>query len=148
ADSAERARRRPADAMRAPRPPRGEPVNEHLLSVRQLSVEFSRGRRRVPFRAVDDVLLDVGVGQTVGLVGESGAGKSTIGKAILGLVPITSGSIEFAGRDITAAGFRERRRLSEHLQVVFQDPYGSLNPTRTVGQTLGETLTVHRRLTK
>jgi oligopeptide/dipeptide ABC transporter ATP-binding protein len=74
------------------------------------------------------------------LVGESGSGKTTIGRAILGLAPIAAGKIDFADRDITHASYAERRALSADLQVVFQDPYSSLNPTRTVGQTLSETL--------
>lgn len=123
-------------------------ARETLLSVRNLTVEFPMGRRHRPFRAVDSVSFEIRVGQTLGLVGESGSGKSTIGRAILGLAPVKSGTIMFAGRDITRAGHRDRRSLSADLQVVFQDPYSSLNPTRTVGQTLGEVLTVHGKQTK
>jgi oligopeptide/dipeptide ABC transporter ATP-binding protein len=92
--------------------------------------------------------VDVAVapGETVGVVGESGSGKSTIGRAILGLSPVTHGTIAFDGVDITRADRRQRRALSSQLQVVFQDPYSSLNPARTVGQTLAETLSVHERL--
>ncbi len=112
-----------------------------LLDVRDLTVEFHGGGRSL--RAVDGVSLSVAARETVGVVGESGSGKTTIGRAILGLTPVTAGSIVFAGDDITHAGHRERRRLSADLQVVFQDPYSSLNPSRTVGQTLSETLGVH-----
>jgi oligopeptide/dipeptide ABC transporter ATP-binding protein len=114
-----------------------------LLAVQDLAVEFSLGRRTPPLRAVDGVSLTVGAHETVGLVGESGSGKSTIGRAILGLTPVTDGRVTFDGADITHAGHRERRRLAAELQVVFQDPYSSLNPTRTIGQTLAETLRVH-----
>ena len=116
------------------------------LDVRDLTVEFRQGRRHPPFRAVDGVSLQIGTGETLGLVGESGSGKSTLGRAILGLAPVASGSVHFDGKDITAAGQRERRVLSSRMQVVFQDPYSSLNPTRTIGQTLAEPLLVHRRL--
>jgi oligopeptide/dipeptide ABC transporter ATP-binding protein len=108
--------------------------------VSDLAVEFGVGRGRPPVRAVDDVSFTVDARETVGLVGESGSGKTTIGRAILGLVSPNEGAIRFEGNDITHVGYAERRRLSRDLQVVFQDPYSSLNPTRTIGQTLGETL--------
>ena len=114
-----------------------------LLDVRRLAVEYYVGRHRV--RAVDDVDLAIAARETVGLVGESGSGKSTIGRAILGLTPVSQGTVRFAGTDITLAGHRERRRLSADLQVIFQDPYSSLNPTRTIGQTLTETLRAHEQ---
>jgi oligopeptide/dipeptide ABC transporter ATP-binding protein len=111
-----------------------------LLQTDGLVVEFAGGRGRPPVRAVDDVSIAVGSRETVGLVGESGSGKSTIGRAILGLVPVTAGQVAFEGAGITRASHAERRRLGRDLQVVFQDPYSSLNPTRTIGQTLAETL--------
>jgi oligopeptide/dipeptide ABC transporter ATP-binding protein len=113
-----------------------------LLEVRDLTVEFERGRGFPPLRAVDGVSLTIAPRETLGLVGESGSGKTTIGRAILGLSPIKHGSISFAGADVTQAGYRQRRALSADLQVVFQDPFSSLNPTRTIGQTLGEMLRV------
>jgi peptide/nickel transport system ATP-binding protein len=116
-----------------------------LLSVRGLSVEFRR-RRREPFRAVDDVSFDIDEGETLGLVGESGSGKSTIGNAILGLVKPTAGTVLFEGRDIAAMSAAERRSISGRLQVVFQDPYSSLNPSRRVGQIITEPLGVHTDL--
>jgi len=76
----------------------------------------------------------------MGLVGESGSGKSTLGKAILGLAPVTGGSIRFDGKDITALGRSGRRALADDVQVVFQDPYGSLNPAMTIGDILSEPL--------
>jgi peptide/nickel transport system ATP-binding protein len=84
--------------------------------------------------------LDVQRGETVGLVGESGSGKTTLGRAILGLVPVSSGRIRFEGRDIHTLRRRERRRLAPEIQVVFQDPYSSLNPALTVEDILREPL--------
>ncbi|ADB50359.1 ABC transporter ATP-binding protein [Conexibacter woesei] len=118
-----------------------------LLDVRGLAVEFDVGSHRPPLRAVDGVDLSVAAGETVGLVGESGSGKTTIGRAVLGLVPVADGAIDFGGSDITHAGHRQRRELSADLQVVFQDPYSSLNPTRTIGQTLRESLWADKHLT-
>ena len=109
-----------------------------LVEARSVSVTYRRGRRSFP--AVRDVDLTVERGQTVGVVGESGSGKSSLGNALLGLVPVTSGSVTFDGTDITRASARGRRELSRRMQVVFQDPYGSLNPARTIGDTLGEGL--------
>ena len=116
-----------------------------LLSVRGLSVEFKRARRQ-PFRAVDNVSFDIDQGQTLGLVGESGSGKSTIGNALLGLVRPTAGTVLFEGRDIASLSAAERRSISGRLQVVFQDPYSSLNPSLRVGQIISEPLGVHTDL--
>jgi oligopeptide/dipeptide ABC transporter ATP-binding protein len=119
-----------------------------LLDVQELTVEFTRGWRQPPLRAVDGVSLSLAARETIGLVGESGSGKTTIGRAILGLVPIKKGSISFDGKEIAHANYRERRAFSAELQVVFQDPYSSLNPTRTIRQTLAETLRVHSNLSR
>jgi peptide/nickel transport system ATP-binding protein len=119
-----------------------------LLKVTDLAVHFRRRGGLPPLRAVDGVSLDVMPGETVGLVGESGSGKTTIGRAILGLDRPVAGSIRFDDRDITDATPSERRRLSTELQVVFQDPYSSLDPRRTVYQTLSEPLIVHQRMSK
>jgi ABC-type glutathione transport system ATPase component len=113
-----------------------------LLGVEDLVVEFRAKRFGPAFRALHGVSLQVGAGETLGLVGESGSGKSTIGRAVLGLAPVTSGRIRFDGRDIAAATRSTRRALSRDLQVVFQDPYSSLNPARTVGDILSEPLQV------
>lgn len=122
-------------------------MTERLLKVHDLQVHFpGRRRRDEPVRAVNGVDLHLDHGETLGLVGESGSGKSTIGNAILGLVRPTAGRILFRGRDITHATTRQRRELSQHLQVVFQDPYSSLNPSRTIGRTLGEPLRVVGRM--
>ncbi|MFD5794133.1 ABC transporter ATP-binding protein [Streptomyces diastatochromogenes] len=114
-----------------------------LLDIKDLTVEFRQGRRTSPLRAVDSVSLSIAPGETVGLVGESGSGKSTIGRAVLGLNRVHSGQVHFEGRDVTHASARLRRGLSARLQVVFQDPYSSLNPARTIGQTLAEPLLAH-----
>ncbi|MGA2974696.1 MAG: oligopeptide/dipeptide ABC transporter ATP-binding protein [Spirochaetia bacterium] len=117
-----------------------------LLDVRDITVTYVRRGTSIPFTAVDRASLTINRGETVGLVGESGSGKTTISRAVLGLTPVRSGSIHFQGVDITHAGFEQRRKLSTVLQVVFQDPYGSLNPTRTIWQILAEPLQVHRHL--
>lgn len=116
-----------------------------ILDVSDLTVVYRRGLRHSPLHAVDGVSFRLQRRETVGLVGESGSGKTTIGRAVLGLAPVTEGAIIFNGEDITHASYRRRRALSAELQVVFQDPYSSLNPTRKVGQTLAETLRVHHR---
>ncbi|SDZ48190.1 ATP-binding cassette domain-containing protein [Herbiconiux ginsengi] len=116
-------------------------MSEHaLLQVRDLTVTYPARGRGDGFTAVRDVSFDVPSNTTVGLVGESGSGKSTIGRAILGMSPISVGSVTFGGRELAAITSRDRRALSSELQVIFQDPYGSLNPTRTIGQTIAESL--------
>ena len=112
-----------------------------VLAIEHLAVDYGGHRSRGAHRAVNEVSLDVAAGETVGLMGESGAGKSTIARAVLGLVPVTSGKVFFAGKDITHAPHAERKALARDLQAVFQDPTSSLNPARTVGSTLAEPLT-------
>ncbi|MFD6053579.1 ABC transporter ATP-binding protein [Agromyces sp. NPDC060279] len=109
-----------------------------LLQAKDVVVEY--GTRRKPNRVLHEVSLEIAPGECLGLVGESGSGKSTLGKAILGLVPVAGGSIAFDGRDITHASGRDRRALAADIQVVFQDPYGSLDPLMTVGDILAEPL--------
>ena len=112
-----------------------------LLEVRDLQVTFRLpGRRTAPLHAVDHVDLDIQPGQSVGLVGESGSGKSTIGRSILGLIQPAGGTINFDGSPIVAASLDQRRRLGRQVQAVFQDPYNSLDPLRTIGHTLTEPL--------
>ncbi|GAA5092500.1 ATP-binding cassette domain-containing protein [Microbacterium yannicii] len=114
-----------------------------LLEIGDLRVAFpGRGWRAKPVEVLHGVSLDVGQGETLGLVGESGSGKTTIGRAVLGLVKPSGGRILFDSEDITAVGTRERRRLARDIQVVFQDPYTSLNPSLTVGDILAEPLVV------
>ena len=119
-------------------PPRETP----LLDVKDLVVEYpGKGFRAQPFRALKGVSLDILPGETVGLVGESGSGKTTLGRAALGLAPVTEGSITYDGKDISHLGRQARRALSSEIQVVFQDPYSSLNPSMTIEQILIEPLT-------
>ena len=113
-----------------------------LLVVRDLEVAYPvKGFRKPPFTVLKGVSLDIRPGETVGLVGESGSGKTTLGRAVLGLAPVTAGEIGFDGRDIAHLSRRQRRALSSEIQVVFQDPYSSLNPSLTVGEILTEPLT-------
>jgi peptide/nickel transport system ATP-binding protein len=117
-------------------------MNAPLLDIRDLEVVYpGKGVRAAGFRVLHGVSLDIREGETVGLVGESGSGKTTLGRAVLGLAPITGGRIEFRGRDIAHLSRRARRSLSSEIQVVFQDPYSSLNPSMTVAQILAEPLT-------
>jgi len=114
-----------------------------LLSVSGLNVEYPlKGFRRKPFRALTDINITIKPGETLGLVGESGSGKTTLGRAVLGLAPVSKGSITFDGKDISHASRTERRKLGRDLQVVFQDPYTSLNPALQVGDILAEPLGV------
>lgn len=95
-------------------------------------------------KAVDGISLKIGRQETFGLVGESGSGKSTLGRSILRLQPITSGQILFEGKDITHLTQREMMRVRRNIQIIFQDPYGSLNPRMTVRQIIREPLDTHR----
>jgi oligopeptide/dipeptide ABC transporter ATP-binding protein len=118
-----------------------QPAGKPLLELDRLRVHFQVGggplrRSGAPIRAVDDVTLTVHEGETVGLVGESGCGKTTLSRAAVRLIEPTGGAVRFAGRDITSAGRRELAPLRRELQIVFQDPYGSLNPRKRVGDSI------------
>lgn len=124
---------------------------EPLLAVDSLRVTYpvrAAGllRRRREVVAVDGVSFDLAAKETVALVGESGSGKSTIGNAVLGLVPVGGGSVVFEGQDISHASVPVRRRLASDLQVVFQNPFGSLNPSLTIEAILSEPVRLHRNL--
>jgi len=94
-------------------------------------------------RAVDDVSFELRRGETLALVGESGCGKSTTGRLVLGLMPATGGSVRFKGEEMAGRSKQELRRLRRHMQIIFQDPYASLNPRMTVGEILAEPMEVH-----
>jgi ABC-type glutathione transport system ATPase component len=118
-------------------------MTETLLDIKDVVVEYPlKGFRKEPFRALKGVSLDIRPGETVGLVGESGSGKTTLGRAVLGLAPVTGGSIKYRGQEISKASRAQRMELSHEIQVVFQDPYTSLNPSMTIEQILTEPLTV------
>ena len=105
---------------------------------------FGLGRPRAVVRAVDDVSFAITPGQTLGLVGESGCGKSTVGRTILRLIEPDAGRVLIDGLNLLTLGSRELRALRRRMQIVFQDPYGSLNPRLTVRQTLAEPLAIHQ----
>src|SRR5947207_5992333 len=120
-----------------------------LLRVRDLTKNFqvgggflSRGADTV--HAVDRVSFDIGAGETLGLVGESGSGKSTTGRCILRLIEPTAGEIWFDGRNVTELDASAFRSLCRDMQIIFQDPFASLNPRMTVGAIIGEALTIHK----
>jgi oligopeptide transport system ATP-binding protein len=121
---------------------------EPILSVRDLRKWFPiktglLGRVTGHVKAVDGVSFDVLKGETLGLVGESGCGKTTVGRSILRLIEPTAGSVRFKGRELTALGSTEMRRQRRDMQIIFQDPYSSLNPRMTVEGIVGEAMTVH-----
>ncbi len=123
-------------------------TGETLLSVRNLVKSFPikggiLNREVASVRAVADVSFDIKRGETLGLVGESGCGKSTLGRSILRLIEPSAGQVFFKGRDITKLGPEEMRRLRRQMQIIFQDPYASLNPRMTVEQILSEPLEIH-----
>ncbi len=119
-----------------------------LLEVQNLRTWFpvvgGVMRRKVSdIRAVDDVSFQVEAGRTVGLVGESGSGKTTVGRTILKLIESTSGRVFYNGRDVLPLSEREFRPLRREMQMIFQDPFGSLNPRFTIGEIVGEALEIH-----
>lgn len=126
-------------------------MTKPLLCINDLKVYFPKYGgifRKLLYhvKAVDGVSLSVEKGKTTSLVGESGCGKTTTGKSILSLVPITQGKIEYRGEDITRLKEKNRKRIARHIQIIFQDPYGSLNPKMSIGQIIDEA--VHVRYEK
>ena len=142
----------------APSPPLAEPAGAAgpsdagtgpIVAVDGLTIRFPVGRTgfwgrtQLEVHAVEDVTLTIGRGETLGLVGESGSGKTTIGRAVLRRLPPTAGTIRFDGQDITRVSGERLRRLRKRMQLVFQDPYASLNPRMTVLELVAEPLVVH-----
>ena len=142
---------RPAEAIRAEAATRASDASPGpLLEVRGLAKHFAAGRAagswrsdHAEIRAVQDVSFTVAAGETLGLVGESGCGKTTVGRVILRLEDATKGQILFEGADVTNARSGDLKALRRRVQVIFQDPYSSLNPRMTIGQILSEPLTVY-----
>lgn len=119
-----------------------------LLEIRNLTKIFPQGEsmfsgRKGEVRAVDDVSLDIQAGETLGLVGESGSGKSTLGRLALRLIEPTSGSVHFDGRDLQQLSHRELRRIRRHMQIIFQDPFSSLDARMRVEDLIAEPLLIH-----
>jgi len=128
---------------------RPESSPEALIEVQGLRIWYPgrktwTGRQRPPVKAVDEVSFTVYKGETLGLVGESGCGKTTLGRALLRLVDPTAGKILFEGSDLSGYKAGDLKKLRRHIQIIFQDPYSSLNPRMTVGDAIAEPLRVHR----
>jgi oligopeptide/dipeptide ABC transporter ATP-binding protein len=123
-----------------------EPILRVSNLVKHFDVRGSRGLRSVKrtVQAVSDVSFEVKPGETLGLVGESGSGKTTVGRCVLRLIEPTSGSIEFQGRELVGMSARDLRSLRREMQIVFQDPYASLDPRMTVGASIAEPLDVQK----
>jgi peptide/nickel transport system ATP-binding protein len=119
-----------------------------LLKVENLKVYFPvkknfMGKILKEFKAVDDVSFEVKKGETLGLVGESGCGKTTLGRALIRLIPPTSGNILFNGKNIAHIPDEQLRKMRKDIQIIFQDPFGSLNPRLTIGQAINEPMKIH-----
>ncbi|MEA3426274.1 MAG: ABC transporter ATP-binding protein [Bacteroidota bacterium] len=132
--------------------PKPQTPNRKLLSVQNLKVWFPAkktflGKTTAYTKAVDDVSFDLYEGETLGLVGESGCGKSTLGRALLRLIDTTAGSIQYKNTDLLTASSSQLKALRKDMQIIFQDPYSSLNPRITIGEAIAEPLLVHGLLT-
>ena len=123
-------------------PPPDEPAGPDVLEVEDLHVSFRRARRLGRVHAVNGVSFTIAEGETLGLVGESGSGKSTAGRALMRLVPIDRGTVRIAGVDMATLDRKELRQARQNVQMVFQDPYSSMNPAMVVADIIGEPLEV------
>ncbi len=123
-------------------------THQQLVNVRQLVKHFPVEGSDDVVRAVDDVSFEILRGETLGLVGESGCGKSTVGRCLLRLIEPTTGQIDFDGRNVLSLNRNDLRELRREMQIVFQDPYASLNPRMRVGDIVGEPLVIHKIGTK
>jgi oligopeptide transport system ATP-binding protein len=121
-----------------------EQQQDELVSVRGLVKHFAVEGSDDVVRAVDGVSFQIFRGETLGLVGESGCGKSTVGRCLLRLIEPTAGEVEFEGRDVLSLGKSDLREMRRQMQIVFQDPYASLNPRMKVGDIVGEPLVIHK----
>lgn len=129
--------------------PTAQPTLQSLISVRNLDVTYTLkkslfGKPLQTLKGVDNISFDIFEGETLGLVGESGCGKSTLGRAMLRLIENSAGSVSYRGTPLSELSAKQMRSLRPKLQIIFQDPYSSLNPRITVGETIAEPLKVHR----
>ena len=115
---------------------------DKILEVKNLKKYFQTPKGTL--HAVDDVTFTIERGKTLGIVGESGCGKSTTGRTILRLLEPTSGEVLFEGKDVTKYNKDEMRKMRKEMQLIFQDPFASLNPRKTVSEIIGEPLTLHK----
>src|SRR6185369_7953696 len=122
--------------------------NQQLVEVRGLVKHFAVENSDDVVRAVDGVSFEIFRGETLGLVGESGCGKSTVGRCLLRLIEPTAGEIDFDRRDVLSLGKSEMREMRREMQIVFQDPYASLNPRMKIGDIVAEPLVIHKQGTK
>lgn len=118
-------------------------MSEVLIEARHLKKYFPTGDKNKPVKAVDDVSFQIFKGETLGVVGESGCGKSTTGRLVLNLMEPTEGSVTFKGTELTTLSRKEMRAIRRQMQIIFQDPYASLDPRKTVYQILAEPFQIH-----
>jgi len=117
-------------------------TNDVIIQVKNLKKHFKVGRKAI-LKAVDGVSFDIRRGETLGLVGESGCGKTTCGRTVMGLYEATDGEVIFDGVNVHGLSKRDRKDMTKRMQIIFQDPYASLNPRMTVGDIVGEGIDIH-----
>jgi oligopeptide/dipeptide ABC transporter ATP-binding protein len=129
-------------------PPQASEMRDTLISVLGLMKHFPIEGSDDVVRAVDGVSFEIFAGETLGLVGESGCGKSTVGRCLLRLIEPTAGSVNFQGRDVLSLNKKELREIRREMQIIFQDPYASLNPRMKIGDIVAEPLVIHKQGSK